>query len=126
MRTLILLLLAATLRSATAADYKPIATIPIGGEEGWDILTIDDASRRLYLSHASKIVMVDIDANKVIGEIADTPGVHAFVPLPKLNRGFSSNGKENKSSVVDLKTLKTIEKVNVGENPDAIAYDAKH
>jgi YVTN family beta-propeller protein len=127
MRILFLVLLATILRSvAAASDYQPVTTIPISGEGGWDILTIDDASRRLYLSHASKIVVVDIDANKVVGEIADTPGVHAFVPVPKLNRGFSSNGKENKTSVVDLKTLKTVDKVNVGENPDAIAYDAKH
>lgn len=110
--------------SAAAADlYKPVTQIPIGGEGGWDILTIDDTARRLYQSHADKVVVIDIEANKVVGEIADTPGIHAFVAVPELNRGFSSNGKENKSSVVDLKTLKTIEKVDVGENPDAVAYD---
>jgi YVTN family beta-propeller protein len=111
--------------SAAAADYKPLTEIPIGGEGGWDILTVDDAMRRLYLSHATKVVVVDIDAGKVAGEIADTPGVHAFVAVPELQRGFSSNGKENKSSVVDLKTLRTIKKIEVGDNPDAVAYDAK-
>ncbi|MFL6569353.1 MAG: YncE family protein [Chthoniobacterales bacterium] len=122
----LLFFFAIALRFATAApEYKSVAQIPIGGEGGWDILTIDDATRRLYLSHATKVVVVDIDANKVVGEIADTPGVHAFLAVPELNRGFSTNGKENKSSVVDLKTLKTIEKIDVGENPDAIAYEPK-
>lgn len=107
------------------ADYKPLAEIPIGGEGGWDILTIDNAARRLYLSHATRVIVVDIDANKVAGEIADTPGVHAFVAVPELQRGFSSNGKENKSSVVDLETLRTIKKIDVGANPDAVVYDAK-
>src|SRR3954467_7767456 len=120
-----LILLFVALGCATAApEYKEIARIPIGGEGGWDILTIDDAARRLYLSHATKVIVVDIDGNKVVGEIADTPGVHAFLAVPELGRGFSTNGKENKSSVVDLKTLKTIEKVGVGQNPDAIACDA--
>jgi len=41
------------------------------------------------------VVGVDIDANKVVGEIAEFPGVHAFVAVPELQRGFSSNGKEN-------------------------------
>jgi YVTN family beta-propeller protein len=68
-------------------------------------------------------MIVDLDANKIIGEITDTPGVHAFVAVSPLQRGFSSNGKENKASIVDLKTLKTIEKVDVGTNPDAVAYD---
>src|SRR4051812_42095144 len=117
---------AAALQCATAqSDYKPLAEILIGGEGGWDILTIDDAGRRLYLSHATKVVVVDLEKNSGVGEIADTPGVHAFVAVPGLQRGFSSNGKENKASVVDLKTLATISKVDVGENPDAVAYEPK-
>ena len=60
--------------------------ISIGGEGGWIFLTIDAASRRLYLSHATKVVVVDIDANKVVGEIPDTPGVTLFLPLPQQQR----------------------------------------
>jgi YVTN family beta-propeller protein len=113
------------MQHAIAAPYKSVAQIHIGGEGGWDILTIDDAARRLYLSHQNKVVVMDIDANKVVGEITDTPGVHALVSVPKLERGFSSNGKEDKTSVVDLKTLRTIKKVDVGRNPDAVAYNPK-
>src|SRR4051794_10923277 len=93
-------LLAVAMQHAIAAPYKSVAQIHIGGEGGWDILTIDDAARRLYLSHQNKVVVMDIDANKVVGEITDTPGVHALVSVPKLERGFSSNGKEDKTSVV--------------------------
>jgi YVTN family beta-propeller protein len=70
-------------------------------------------------------VVVDLEKNAVAGEITELPGVHAFMAVPELNRGFSSNGKENKSSVVDLATLKTIAKVDTGKNPDAIAYEPK-
>src|SRR5438876_12417042 len=76
--------------------YKFLNEIPIGGEGGWDILTIDSAASRLYLSHATKVVVIDLNKNAVAGEIADTPGAHAFVPVLKFQRGFSSNGKENK------------------------------
>src|SRR4029077_3170305 len=105
--------------------YKFLNEIPIGGEGGWDILTIDSAARRLYLSHATKLVVVDLNKNAVAGDIADTPGVHGFVPVPELQRGFSSNGKEAKSSVVDLTTLKTISKIETGESPDAIVYEPR-
>lgn len=104
-------------------SYKFLTEIPIGGEGGWDILTIDPAASRLYLSHATKVVVVDLNKNTVVREIGDTPGVHAFVPVPELQRGFSSNGKESKSSVVDLETLKTVSKIDTGPNPDAIAYE---
>jgi YVTN family beta-propeller protein len=103
--------------------YKFLNEIPIGGEGGWDILAIDSEAGRLYLSHATKVVVVDLEHNTLVGEIGDTPGVHAFMPVPELQRGFSSNGKESKSSVVDLTTLKTLSKIETGQNPDAIAYE---
>jgi DNA-binding beta-propeller fold protein YncE len=118
---------AIALQNAGAGDaYKLLSEIPIGGEGGWDILTVDAAARRLYVSHATKIVVLDLEKGAVAGEITDTPGVHGFIPVPEVGNGFSTNGKENKSSVVDLKTLKTSAKIDTGANPDAFAYDAKH
>src|SRR5213079_619648 len=113
--------------TAVASEpYQFLNEIPIGGEGGWDILTIDSAASRLYLSHATKVVVVDLNTNTVAGEIADTPGVHGFVAVPEVQRGFSSNGKEAKSSVVDLITLKTISKIDTGQSPDAIVYEPRH
>src|SRR5438477_3730513 len=106
--------------------YHFVTEIPIGGEGGWDILTIDSAASRLYLSHATNVVVVDLNTNSVTGEIADTPGVHAFMAVPEVQRGFSSNGKEAKSSVVDLITLNTTSKINTGSNPDAVVYEPRH
>lgn len=59
----------------------------------------------------------------MVGEVADTPGVHGFAIAPDLQRGFSSNGREAKAGIVDLKTLKTLSKVATGQNPDAILYE---
>jgi YVTN family beta-propeller protein len=106
--------------------YQFLSEIPIGGEGGWDILTIDPTANRLYLSHSTKVVVVDLSKNAVAGEVTDTPGVHAFVAVPEVQRGFSSNGKESKSSVVDLTTLKTVSKIDTGSNPDAVVYEPRH
>src|SRR5438094_9506726 len=103
--------------------YKFFNEIRIGGEGGWDYVTIDVTARRLYLSHATKVVVVDLTKNAIIGEIGDTPGVHGFVVAPELKRGFASNGKESKASIVDLKTLRTISKIETGTNPDALVYE---
>jgi DNA-binding beta-propeller fold protein YncE len=108
-------------KSVAAAEYQLLRQIPIGGEGGWDYLSIDAQARRLYVAHASKIVVVDLEDNRVIGEITETPGVHGFAIAPP--HGFSSNGKENKVSIVDLQTLRTTSKVETGENPDAILYE---
>jgi len=116
----------APVRAAAPAKSEPyhlIKEIPIGGEGGWDYLAVDAAARRLYVGHATKIVVIDLDKDAVVGEIADTPGVHGFAVAADLGRGFSSNGREAKVSIVDLKTLQTISKVDTGENPDAILYE---
>jgi YVTN family beta-propeller protein len=126
-RSLIVCVIAMVCGTVLADDaYKFVNEIPIGGEGGWDILTIDSAASRLYLSHATKVVVVDLNKNAVAGEIVETPGVHGFVAVPEFQRGFSSNGKENKSSVVDLTTLKTISKIGAGESPDAVVYEPRH
>src|ERR1700720_3689972 len=124
--SLLICVIAVLCATAVAEDaYKFLNQIPIGGEGGWDILTIDSAASRLYLSHATKVVVVDLNKNAVAGEIADTPGVHGFMPVPELQRGFSSNGKEAKSSVVDLKTLSTTSKIDTGETPAALVYEPR-
>jgi YVTN family beta-propeller protein len=127
LRLAVLALSSAIALQNTAAEevYKFLTEIPIGGDGGWDILTIDPAAHRLYASHSTKVVVVDLEKNAVAGEITDTPGVHGFIAVPETGRGFSTNGKENKSSVVDLATLKTISKIDTGANPDAFAYDGK-
>ena len=103
--------------------YHVVSRIPIGGEGGWDYLTVDSGARRLYVSHGTHVVVVDIDTEKVVGDIPDTPGVHGIAVAPELNRGFISNGRGNNATIFDLKTLKTLGQVKTGTNPDGILYE---
>lgn len=113
----------ASLRAADSPGYHFLKEIPIGGEGGWDYLSVDPAARRLYVSHATKVVVVDIDKNSVVGEIPDTPGVHGVAIAPESGHGFSSNGREAKVSMFDLASLKLISKIETGQNPDCIIYN---
>ena len=67
---------------AAASGYHVVKTYKLGGEGGWDYLTVDAQAHRLYVSHATKIVVLDTESNKVVGEIADTPGVHGIALAP--------------------------------------------
>jgi YVTN family beta-propeller protein len=108
---------------AAAPGYHVVKTYKLGGEGGWDYLALDGASRRLFLSRSTHVMVIDADSGKPVGDIPDTPGVHGIAFAPELGRGFTSNGREGTVTIFDLKTLKPITKVKVGENPDAILYD---
>ena len=119
----LLLLFATTLAVAADSGYHLINTFKIGGDGGWDYLIADSSARRVYISRATHVIVIDADSGKPVGDIPDTPGVHGIALAPELGRGFISNGRENTVTIFDLKTLKAITKVKAGENPDAILYD---
>lgn len=118
-----LTILAASAAFAAPGGYHITNSIKVGGAGGWDYLTVDSGARRLYVSHATKVVVIDLDGGKVVGEIPDTPGVHGIAIAPELNKGFISNGKGNNVTIFDLKTLKALGQIATGQNPDAIQYE---
>jgi YVTN family beta-propeller protein len=110
--------------AACAADtYHFLKEIPVGGPSSWDYLSVDPVGRRVYASHGTEVVVIDIDKDAIAGVIKDTPGVHGLAPAPDLQRGVTSNGRENKASLVDLKTLETLMKIPAGQNPDGMLYE---
>jgi len=108
---------------AAGPGYHLVNTYKLGGEGGWDYLTADANARRVYISRATHVLVLDADSGKNVGEVANTPGVHGIALAPELGRGFTSNGREGTVSIFDIKTLATSGRVKVGENPDAILYD---
>ena len=113
----------ALLALAAPLQYKVVKHIALGGDGGWDYLTVDSAARRVYVSRGTRMMVVDADSGKLAAEIPDTPGVHGIALAPELNKGFISAGRANNVVVVDLKTLKATGTVAAGENPDAILYE---
>jgi DNA-binding beta-propeller fold protein YncE len=132
-KTLLFLILAVVILSGRPAfvngaeePYRFAQDIMVGGEGGWDYLSVDAAARRLYVTHGTRVVVIDMDKNAVVGEVTGLQGVHGFAVAHELGRGFASSGQESKAAIVDLKTLQVIMKVDTGENPDAILYEPAH
>jgi len=121
---LMILILGCTLSAAAASGgYSIVKKIPIPGQGSWDYLTVDEAARRLYVSHGTQVEVLDIDSLTVVGSIPKTPGVHGIAIAPEVGRGFVSNGQASTVTIFDLKTLKPIGDVATGQKPDAIIFD---
>ncbi|MGE5083146.1 MAG: YncE family protein [Acidobacteriota bacterium] len=116
--------LAAVAVAAAGPGYHVVKTYKVGGDGGWDYLTVDASARRFYISRGTHVIVLDADSGKNVGDIPDTPGVHGIALAPELGKGFVSNGREGTVTVFDLKTLAPSgSKIKVGENPDAILYE---
>lgn len=105
------------------SGYHLAKKVVLGGDGGWDYLYADAESHRVFISRGTHTMVVDSDG-KLLGDIANTQGVHGIAIAHEFNRGFTSNGRANTVTIFDLKTLATISEVKVtGENPDSILYD---
>jgi YVTN family beta-propeller protein len=103
--------------------YSVTKKIPIPGQGSFDYLTVDEAARRLYVSHGTQVEVLDIDTLSKVGTIAKTPGVHGIAVAAEFGRGFISNGEAATVMIFDLKTLQQIAEIPTGRKPDAIIYD---
>jgi YVTN family beta-propeller protein len=121
--TLAIGLIAVNAVDAADVNYHLVKTIPVGGDGGWDYLSVDSAAQRLYVSHGTEVVVIDLAKDTVAGEITNTPGVHGLAVAPELGRGLVTCGRENKAALVDLKTLEILAKVDTGANPDGMLYE---
>ncbi len=108
----------------TTLGYHLLQRIAVGGNEGWDYLTFDSASQRLYVSRSTHVTVLNVTNGKVVGKISGTAGVHGIALAPTLQRGFTSNGEDQSVTVFDLTSLKTLKHLKIGVSPDAILFDA--
>ncbi len=121
--SLLTLVIACTASLAAPEGYRLVKTIAVPGDGGWDYLIVDEAARKVYVSHGTQVEVLDADTYEIKGKIADLKGVHGIALAPDLGRGFTSNGKANNVTIFDLKTLKTLGDVPTGKNPDCIIFD---
>jgi len=108
---------------AGPSGYRVTKTYKLGGDGGWDYLTVDSKSRRVYISRGTHVMVVDADSGAVVGDIPNTNGVHGIAIAPEFEKGFISDGRDGTITVFDLKTLKALGTATAGKNPDAIIYD---
>jgi DNA-binding beta-propeller fold protein YncE len=129
MRTLLMFALLISLLITAAAlagpsGYHIAKTYKLGGEGGWDYLTVDSKARRVYISRGTHVMVVDADSGAVAGDIPNTNGVHGIAIAAEFDKGFISDGRDNNVTIFDPQTLKVLGTVATGKNPDAIIYDA--
>lgn len=112
-----------SLYTFAASQYQVLDKHVLGGDGGWDYLTLEPKSHRLFISRADHVMVVDTEKLTQIGEIPKTMGIHGIALATDEDRGFTSNGRQNTVTTFDLANLKILHETPTGTRPDAILYD---
>jgi DNA-binding beta-propeller fold protein YncE len=106
--------------------WKVANTLHIGGDGGWDYVTVDSQTHRLYVTRSTHTQIIDADSGKVLGDVLSQERSHGVAIVPKLNRGFITDGGGSGSIVVfDLSSYAVLGKIPTVPDSDGIIYDAK-
>jgi DNA-binding beta-propeller fold protein YncE len=123
--SLALLPLAYSLPANAQAKWDVTRTIHVGGEGGWDYLTVDPDSHRLFVPRSTHTLVLDADSGKVLGDIPGQKNAHGVAIVPSLGRGFiTDGGGDGAIFVFDLKTYAVLGKLAAEPDADGIIYDA--
>jgi len=106
-----------------SGGYKIVQKIPLAGDGGWDFLTVDEAGRRIYITHNNSVQVLDADSLKLVGTVENVPRPHGVVVLPALGRGYITSGDPGSVVVFDLKTLKRLSDIPTAKDSDVILHD---
>src|SRR5438270_10233549 len=123
MRTFALVLAALVAVSAQSPTYRIIKTYPLGGEGSWDYIVADPPNHRLFIARQNRVMVVDEESGKLLGEVAGINGAHGTAIAEASGHGFATSGNDQSVVMFDLKTLNVLGRVPAAEDADAILYD---
>jgi hypothetical protein len=125
MRNLVLLLTltAAPLLAQSAQTYRVTHTYLLGGDGGWDYIVPDPPNHRLFIARQNRVMVVDEDNGKVLGEVTGIQGAHGTAIVPASGRGYATSGNDQSVVMFDLKTFSVLGRIPAALDADAIVFD---
>src|ERR1700737_1016942 len=118
-------LVAASLAAPRAADAQSfkVEKFDIKGGGGAGSGAVEAGAGRVFVSRGTHMMVVEGATGKVLGDIANTPGVHGAGLATKAGHGFTTNGGDQTVTMFDLETLAVLRQIKVGPGLDGIMYD---
>jgi DNA-binding beta-propeller fold protein YncE len=108
---------------AGASGYHVVNKFKLGGEGGWDYITLEPTTHRLFISRGTHVMVVDPEKGTVLGDVTGMHRVHGIALVPEFNKGFVSDGDPGSVFIFDLTTLKVLDEVKTQPDCDGLIYD---
>jgi DNA-binding beta-propeller fold protein YncE len=120
----ILVLALACLIAQSSSPYSLTHTYLLGGDGSWDYVVPDPPHHRLFIARQDRVMVVDEDTGKRLGEVTGIQGAHGTAIAESSGHGFATSGNEQSVVMFDLKTFQSLGRIPAAEDADAILYDA--
>jgi DNA-binding beta-propeller fold protein YncE len=120
---IVLLATAQTLLAQSSPVYRVTHTFTLGGEGSWDYVIPDPPNHRLFIGRQNRVMVVDENDGKLLGEITGLDGAHGVALVNHTGHGFATSGNDASVVMFDLKTFKVLGRIPAAEDADAIIYD---
>ncbi len=121
---LVLALSALTAFAQSSAAYHVTHTYTLGGDGSWDYVVPDPPNHRLFIARQNRVMVVDEDSGKLLGEVTGIQGAHGTAIAETTGHGFATSGNDQSVVMFDLKTFKVLGRIPAAEDADAIVYDS--
>src|SRR5262245_22406868 len=118
------LLTATLLLTQQSAGYRVTEAWELGGDGSWDYIVPQASQHRVYIGRSNRVMVVDEDSGKLIGEVTGINGAHGTAIALSSGHGFATSGNDQSVVMFDLKTFKELARIPAAEDADAIIYDA--
>jgi YVTN family beta-propeller protein len=115
--------LSAHSQAAAQQPYSVLTKWTIGGEGGWDYLAADPGAHRLYITHATRVEVLDADTGKSVGTLTGFKGLHGIAFDGTGKFGYVTDGGANEVVVFDRSTLAKVAEIPAGTNPDGVVFE---
>src|SRR5438270_12795549 len=99
---------AALLLGQSSSMYRITHTYVLGGEGGWDYVVPDPPNHRLFVARQNRLMVVDEDDGKLLGEVTGIDGAHGTAVASDTGHGFATSGNDASVVMFDLKTFKPL------------------
>src|ERR1039457_1074907 len=113
----------ASLLAQPSSSYRVTHTYTLGGDGSWDYVVPDSPNHRVFLARQNRVMVVDEDSGKLLGEVTGINGAHGTAIAQSSGHGFATSGNDQSVVMFDLKTYKTLGRIPSAEDTDAIVYD---
>jgi len=127
MRNLVLVVAFASvapLLAQSSSSYRITHTYTLGGDGSWDYIVPDPPNHRLFIGRQNRVMVVDEDTGRLIGEVMGIQGAHGTAVANATGHGFATSGNDRMVVMFDLKTFAVLGRIPAAEDADAIIYDS--